>query len=125
MKINKSIVIDRPVEEVFAYVVDLNRAAEWTVGVIEARQTSDGPLGVGATYIYISKLAGQKVETAGEVTEFEPNRKYAWKATSGPFPIRGGFLFDAVEDGTRVTQYVEGEPGRCSNDPPASRSRSR
>ena len=45
-----SIVIDRPVEQVFAYVTNVVNDPTWHTDVVEARQASDGPIGVGTVW---------------------------------------------------------------------------
>lgn len=111
-KVEASVVINRPVAEVFAYATDLNTHSKWHEGLIEAKQTSSGPTGVGSTYRYVTQMAGQKkLETAGEVTEYVHNAKYAFKSTSGPFPLKGGFAFESAAGGTQVRFFAEAEPG--------------
>ena len=51
-------VIGRPVEDVFAVIRDVARAPVWTPGLSEVRRTSDGPLGVGATMVYVGTFLG-------------------------------------------------------------------
>jgi len=41
--------VDRPVEEVWDFISTFENTTRWSRGVLEARQTSDGPLGVGST----------------------------------------------------------------------------
>ena len=111
-RIEASVVIYRPVEEVFAFVTDYETHQQWQSGIVEAKVTSDGPLGVGSQYTYVMQMLGRRVETAGEITEHEPPRKHGWKATSAPFPVfQGGFLFEPIEGGTRVTVLAEAEVG--------------
>lgn len=111
IKVVGSVVINRPIADVFAYVTDLSTHAKWQAGLVEAAQTSTGPIGVGTTYRYVTLLAGQRLDTAGEITEYEPNSKYSFKATSGPILLKGGFTFETAADGTKVRMFVEGEPG--------------
>jgi uncharacterized membrane protein len=106
-----SIIINRPIEEVFAFVTDLQNNIKWMTGVIAAEMTSPAPLKAGSTYRFDIKIMGMTLETKGEVTAYEPPTKYAWKATSGPFPMSGGTTFESVEGGTRVTDMIEAEPG--------------
>lgn len=110
-KLETTITINRPIEEVFAYVTDLRNNIQWMSGVIAAGMTSLGPVKVGATYKFDIKTMGMTMETTGEVTAYEPPTQYAWKATSGPFPMSGGTTFESVEGGTRVTDVIEAEPG--------------
>ena len=45
------------------------------------------------------------------ITVYEPKRKFAAKATSGPIPVDGEYTFESVEGGTRVTLVAEAELG--------------
>jgi len=51
IKEEKSGIIRRPIEEVFAYVSDLRHSPEWQSGLVEVRQTTEGPQGVGTVYV--------------------------------------------------------------------------
>ena len=48
-------VINRPVEEVLTALQDLDKAPQWNPGLTEVRQTSNGPLGVGSTMVYVGR----------------------------------------------------------------------
>lgn len=109
VKIETSVVINRPIEKVFAFVTDIETHLQWQSGIQEAKAISESPVGVGSQYTYVMQLLGRQVETTGEVTEYEPPSKHGWKATSGPFPLKGGFIFEAVEGGTEVTSITEAE----------------
>ncbi|MEK7276284.1 MAG: SRPBCC family protein [Chloroflexota bacterium] len=110
-KLESSITINRPIEEVFAFVSDMNNSAKYQSGIIEAKMTSDGPVRVGTTYRYVSQIIGQKMETNGEVTAYEPPTLWSWKATKSPFPLQGGMALESVVGGTKVNNWVEAEPG--------------
>ena len=110
-KVQHSVVIGSPVEEVFDFVTDLGNAPLWQSWAVEARYTSDGPRGAGASYVYVARFLGRKIESAGEITAFEPNRRYAWKVTSGPIPMEAETVFEPVDGGTKVTAVWLGEPG--------------
>jgi uncharacterized membrane protein len=104
-----SIVINCPVEEVFSFLSNLENEVKWRREWIDARDTSGGPLGVGATFLLVSKFLGRRVEVEYEVTEYEPSRLTAWKAVSGPLPLTFRRTFERVEGGTRVTIRYDGE----------------
>lgn len=110
-KVEASVQIDRPVEEVFAYVVDPNNAAQWAGPVVEAKQTSAGPVGLGTTSSRLTQFLGRTMEATYEITEFEPNRLYADKTTSGPVPIGARIHFVPVDGGTEVTIHGELDAG--------------
>jgi len=110
-KIEASILINRPTSEVFAFAVDTATVMQWQDSILQAELTSSGAVGVGTTYHYVVKALGQKMDTTGEVSAWDPPKTYAWKATSGPFPMSGGIACESVEGGTQLTQTINAEPG--------------
>jgi uncharacterized membrane protein len=53
---------------------------------------------------------GRSVTSTGEVTEFEPNRRYGWRLTSGPVASSGSMTFSVVDRDTRVEATIEATP---------------
>ena len=111
LRMEKSIKINCTPEKAFAFATDFSNSAKWQIGLIEAKVLSDGPTGVGTTYMWVSKFLGQKMEVKSEVTVWDPPSRYEYKGVSSPFPIKGGFSFKAEDGGTLVTLFGEGEPG--------------
>jgi carbon monoxide dehydrogenase subunit G len=106
-KIELSVVINRPVEEVFAFANDPNNDVQWQTGVLESKQTSEGPRGVGTTDSNVIQFLGRRIESTVEITEYEPNKMVRSKATSGPIPFDSTSTFESVEGGTKVTTEAE------------------
>jgi uncharacterized protein YndB with AHSA1/START domain len=102
-------VIDRPVEKVFAFLVDPSKTADWTPGLTEARQTSDGPVGVGTTVLFIGKFLGRGFEALSECTEYIPNQRFTSKTTSGPIQLEVDSTLQPVDGGTRLATVYRGE----------------
>ena len=102
-----SIVINRPIEEVFAYMNDPANDTQWQSVVVESKVTSEGPVGVGTTGFNVIRFLGRKIEANYEITEHEQNKKSTIKSTSGPIPFTGTRTFESVEGGTRVTESIE------------------
>ena len=111
IRIEHSVVINRPVHEVFAFVANVENNRRWQPTVLEARMTSRGPVGVGSTGVEVRQLMGRPMELTFEVTEYEENAKFGFKITSGPMPIAGTETFESVEGGTRVNLVFQGEVG--------------
>jgi uncharacterized protein YndB with AHSA1/START domain len=103
--------LNAPVEKVFAFVTDFRKNAEWQDGVIESSQTPDGPTQLGTKFKTVRTFLGQKLEATGEVTEFEPNKKFAFKSTSGPIQFSFMQTFESVSGGTKIIIQVEMEAG--------------
>ena len=111
IRVEHSVVINRPLHEVFAFIANVENNPRWQQGVLEARITSGVPASVGSTGIEVRQLMGRRVELNFEVTEYEENAKFSFKITSGPMPIAGTETFESVEDGTRVNLALQGETG--------------
>jgi len=108
LRVENSVVINQPIEEVFAFVSNTENGPLWQTQVQEAKVTSDGPFGVGSTTAQTAHFLGRGIETEGEITEYEQNRKIAWKSTSGPIPGEGQNTFEAVGEGqTKFTLTAE------------------
>jgi uncharacterized protein YndB with AHSA1/START domain len=103
--------INAPLEKVFALVTDFRKNAEWQDGVIESTQTPDGPTQMGTKFKTVRTFLGQKLEATGEVTEFELNKKFAFKSTSGPIQFSLIQTFESVAGGTKLSMLVEMEAG--------------
>ena len=83
-KIGGTIVINRPIEEVFAFLTTPGNSVLWQGNVVGATQTSEGPRDVGTTGQVTAQFLGKTIESNWEITEHELNRKTALKSTSGP-----------------------------------------
>jgi uncharacterized membrane protein len=112
MRVEENIEIDRPVEEVFAYVANPENLPEWSGPAIEVKDVP-GPLKEGDTFIVVAKFLSRRFETPYGRISYEPNRRYTDRATGGPVPDQDWtYTFEEVAgDTTRVTRAVEGEPG--------------
>jgi uncharacterized protein YndB with AHSA1/START domain len=81
IKIERTITIHRPVEEVFAYLCDVEHGPRYISGQREAHKTSSGPMAIGTTFVTSSKFLRRGATF--EIVEYELNRRLAWRATSG------------------------------------------
>lgn len=109
-----SIIIQRPVEEVFAFVTDARNNPLWQAGsgLRETQQLPDGPVGVGTRINEVWNFMGRSTHSTSEVTEFEVNRKYVRSAVGGSGPItRGEYTFEPVAGGTRWSQATTIQAG--------------
>jgi uncharacterized protein YndB with AHSA1/START domain len=112
VRAEESIFVERPVEEVFAYLTDLERVPEWQTNVLFLQLQSGGGLRPGAQLVELRKFLGRKVESVVEVTEYEPPHRYTIKVQSGPIPFEISNVLSESGGGTRIDAVVEGEPGR-------------
>jgi uncharacterized membrane protein len=102
-----SIMINRPIEEVFAYVGEMQNGPKWQPALVEVRRITEGPLGIGTQYTGVRKFMGRRMESVIEYTTYEQNKKVAFKSISGPSPLEQSFLFEPTTEGTRITSRLE------------------
>ena len=110
IKNEKSIIIQRPIEKVFAFVSDLQNATQWQSGVLEVRRVTEGPLGIGTQFAFVRKFMGRKMEAISEFVAYEPNSKVVFKNNSGPMDFENSYLFEATDEDTRLTSILEMQP---------------
>jgi len=108
--VEKSVLINKSVVEVFAYVSNSDNTTKWQIGV-EAVEQGEGPVNtVGSRYSEVRKFMGQEMKTTLELTAFETNAKWAAKVVKGPVPYEITSTFEAANGGTKMTMRLEGEP---------------
>ena len=110
IKIEKSIVINKPVGEVFAFVNNNENSTKWQSGVVSVAMEEGPDNVVGSRYVEVRKFMGQEMKTTMEITAFTQNMKWAAKVVKGPVPYEVTMTYQAVPDGTKITTHVEGEP---------------
>jgi uncharacterized membrane protein len=107
--VQASIVVGRPIGEVFAYAADFRNDAAWRGEVSEIRYLTPDPIAVGSRELETARFFGRTARTETRVTEFEVPRRVAFEHVSGPYRVRGSRTFEAVPDGTRFTFRLESE----------------
>ena len=109
-----TVMIRRPIEEVFAFLSDFENVPTWNYAIIETHKVSEGPVGVGTIYQQVRSVPSHSKERF-EVTAYNPPRQLEIQGQLGPFPSHLAYALAAVPEGTRITNAVELElrcPGR-------------
>jgi len=109
IRVDSSIVIDRPPDEVFAYATDPAHTPEWQSSALET--SVDGPLQAGATGREVRKFLGRRMESTMRIEAYQPPRRFALQVTSGPVPFHVEQTVEPEGAGSRVYAVIEGEPG--------------
>jgi uncharacterized membrane protein len=110
-KMESTVVIARPVDEVFGFFLALDENAPKTdpnVGSIV--KTPDGPVRAGTTFRFRQQNLGKVRETATRFTAIEPNRKIEFEAEIGPMRPKCDLTFEQTNGGTRVTFRGDSNP---------------
>ena len=109
IKVESSVVINKPLAEVFAFATNNDNSTKWQGGVEEV--IAEGPPNVvGSKYTEVRKFMGQEMKSTMELTAFEPNVKWASKVVKGPVPYEVTVTYEAAGSATKMTTKVVGEP---------------
>ena len=109
LEFENTIRIDRPVDEVFAFLSDFENVPKWNYYVLEVRQLSDNPIGVGTTYHQIRKTDQQDYR----IIEFEPGHTVGVKTLPHSSPsFERKFTLYEEGDTTRLRDGWKLDTGR-------------
>ena len=109
VRIELTIDVARPAEEVFAHLVDLDRIPEWQESAVESR--ADEPLAEGVRIFECRRALGREVHSELEVTEFDRPRRLMLKTVNGPVRFTVDHRLAETDGGTRLTVVAEGKAG--------------
>ena len=101
-KIETSISINKPVEQVFAFVtnpMNMKSLSPATTGII-----FDGKVAVGSRYTVQSKYGAREFNSVSEIVALEPNKTFAVKAIAIPpaTDVVSTYTFEPEGSGTKL-----------------------
>jgi carbon monoxide dehydrogenase subunit G len=101
--------VDRPADEVFAFLCNFENNPDWLRGMKSSRFTTGGEFGVGTRYEQVARFLGKEIRSSFEVVGFEPGRSVTIDTVEGPFPIKVTRAVRPEGDGTAVIEDVWGD----------------
>ena len=105
-----SVLISRPVEEVFEFVEDARNRPRWDDSVDSEELTSPEPIGVGTTVRTTLSSMGREYVYTWSVVEHEPPNRMTIESTTGPFPTTLAYELSEEAEATRLDFSVTGRP---------------
>lgn len=106
--IENSIIIDRPLADVFSYISQYENDPRWRHGVSLMKQnTLETELGTETDEVL--DFMGSRYNTRGKIVEYVPNSKSAFQSIEGTLPVTGWRLVEVADGGTRFTMHLEPE----------------
>jgi uncharacterized protein YndB with AHSA1/START domain len=106
----RTIVINRPPEQVFAFFADPANDQKWREHVKEV--AAEGPARVGSrVHQVVEGPGGRGIAADIEVTAYEPPTRYAFQVVAGPARPRGEFRFTPSGSGTQVAFALSADLG--------------
>lgn len=101
----RTVTINRPAADVFAFISDGTNGRRWRPGVLDIAKTSGE--GVGAVYRQgVAGPMGRRIAADYEITAFQPNSLLEFKAIAGPVRPRGGYRLAETNGSTAVTFWL-------------------
>ena len=91
----RTVTINRPAAEVFAFISDGTNGLRWRPGVLDIAKSSGD--GVGAVYRQgVAGPMGRRIAADYEITAFQPDSLLEFKAIAGPVRPRGGYRLGRI-----------------------------
>src|SRR5215216_2270615 len=93
--------LNRPVEQVFAFLADTRKVSSWQSSLIELEQLTEGPLRAGSRFREVRRTGPRQSEIQAEITDFEANKRFATKTITKP-QVTVSYSFEGEDGGTRL-----------------------
>lgn len=101
-----SILINRPVEQVFAFLSDPQNRSKWQANLVKSEKVTDGSVRLGTRLREFRQMGRREVETHVEVTSLESNQRFSTKTITKPL-VTDNYMFESENGGTRIRhQYT-------------------
>jgi len=100
--ITASVEIDRPPQDVFDYVADLERQTEWQATLLHVELETPGATRVGTKAVDTRKVPLGKQKFPFEITEHDPPSRTSFQVTGGPVRPHGTVTFTPLDGGKRT-----------------------
>lgn len=94
--------LNRPVEQVFAFLMDISKLSTWQSNLIKTESLTEGPLHLGSRFREIRRLGRKESEIQGEIIAFEANKHFETKTLTKP-QVTVSYSLEAENGGTRLT----------------------
>lgn len=115
MQVRTTVIINRPIEKVWAYLDDHNNDLKWRRPSLKSLATvGTGAVGPGTKYEGVVAMGPMKFPYVSEITAYEPPNRVAWKGVSSAgwmIGREGSYTLEPEgQDRTIVTHEITMEP---------------
>jgi carbon monoxide dehydrogenase subunit G len=102
--------VDKPIQDVFAFVADPNNMSKWNSAVVSLEQVTPGKVGVGTKFKSVGEMMGRRIEGEMQVVAYEPDTKCGFQVNAGPMQVTMTMTFKTVGTGTKISLNAQGNP---------------
>lgn len=93
--------LNKPVEQVFAFLMDTSKLVTWQSNLIKSEPLTEGPLRIGSHFREVRRLGNKETEIEAEITALEPNKRLETRTITKPQAMVS-YSFDPEQGGTRL-----------------------
>lgn len=97
-----SIIIHKPVEEVFNYILDVDHIPNIMPNVVRLEMVTEAPIRKGSKFIETRSIRGRKAQAEIEVVQFDRNKRYSTISVANGITITYKYSFEPIDEGTQV-----------------------
>src|ERR1700722_16270358 len=106
MRLQRTVVVDKPLEKVFAYLSDFTTTTEWDPGTVTTvLDRGDG--GIGTTYLNTSAFLGRTTQLTYVVRELVPGERIRLQGENQTVIATDTMSFRSEKAGTEGTYAAE------------------
>ena len=105
--VETSVSISKPVEEVFAFLSDINNQTKLNDNLSEV--VLSGPVEVGTKFKLKGTVMGRDFDTDNEIIALEKNKTFGMKTFAAPpaSDVTNTYTFESEGDGTKLTLAMD------------------
>lgn len=97
-----SVIIHKPVSEVFNYMAGMENAHEIMPNVVEMEKKTAGAIGKGTKFKETRMVRGKKINADIEYVQYEQDRSFTSRSNSNGLIVEYHYRFHEIEEGTQA-----------------------
>ena len=107
MYIEESIKINASSESIFSYLLNVDNRKDYFPALEEVIMLDPLPLRTGSRYIEVAMIAGRKLSTTYQITDFVLNKKLSAKTIKSVFPIKVDLIITELPNACSLSIQME------------------
>ena len=106
-----SVVINRPVADVFRFAADPDNAPLWYTNITSVDWKTPRPAQIGSRIDFVAHFLGRRLAYTYELVELVPDLRLTMRTPGPPFPMETTYTWEDEDGATRMTLRNRGGPG--------------